>query len=213
MKNLPFIVRYASNVVISDGTSVLATTATALAVAIAAINASPTTYGLSASLVIGSLPAVPAGSTGFAYFKDDERGSSFTFFDPKFSGGYSLPETACDSILVAATLAAIVGVIGGNGTLAPLVTTGPLTKSVATGNPTTFVVVAAGSATLLYQWQKSTDGGATWTNITNAGVYTTATTATLNISDVAGLTATRYRCRVTNDVGVRYSDQAILTVT
>lgn len=213
MKNLPFLVRYDSNVVLSDGTTVLSTTATALAVAVAAINAAPTDYGLGAGVVIKSLPAVPTGATGFSYFKDAERGSSFTFFAADYSGGYSLPDTNCDSLLTAANLAAIAGAIGVNGTLAPLVTTGPLTKTVAGGNPTTFGVVAAGAATLLYQWQKSTDAGATWTNITNAGVYTTATTATLNISDVTGLNATQYRCRVTNDVGVRYSDRAVLTVT
>lgn len=72
----------------------------------------------------------------------------------------------------------------------------PPNRVVASG-ATTYGVTAAGSpiaATLTYQWQVSTNGGTSYTNLTNAGVYTTVTTATLNISSVAGLFGNLYRC-------------------
>lgn len=77
------------------------------------------------------------------------------------------------------------------------ITTQPTARSIATGSPTTFVVVASG-ASLTYQWQVQSGGTGAYTNLTNAGVYTTVTTATLNISNVAGLTNSRYRCVVGN---------------
>lgn len=66
-----------------------------------------------------------------------------------------------------------------------------------TGTAVTFSVTAsvAPTTTLSYQWQLSTDGE-TWSNISNAGVYTTATTATLNISDNTGLDGNQYRVQV-----------------
>lgn len=95
--------------------------------------------------------------------------------------------------------------------------TQPASKSVATGTATTFAVVATASptATLTYQWEVSTNGGTSYSPLTNAGVYTTVTTDTLNISDVTGLDTYRYRCVVsgTNTGASVTSNAAILTVT
>jgi hypothetical protein len=57
-------------------------------------------------------------------------------------------------------------------------------------------VVASGATT--YQWQLQTSGVGAYANISNGGVYTTATTATLNISNSTGLNGNRYRCVVGN---------------
>ena len=65
----------------------------------------------------------------------------------------------------------------------PSFTTNPTTKAVCTGNGTTFTVAASGSPT--YQWQ--VDAGSGFTNLSNSGVYSGATDATLTISNVAGL--------------------------
>jgi len=48
----------------------------------------------------------------------------------------------------------------------------------------TFTLTGAitGNGTIGYQWQVSTDGGTTFTNITNTGVYTGATTNTLTLT-------------------------------
>jgi subtilisin-like proprotein convertase family protein/photosystem II stability/assembly factor-like uncharacterized protein len=62
------------------------------------------------------------------------------------------------------------------------VTTQPVNQTVCTDKVATFTVVAGGSGPFSYQWQVSTDGGNTYSNITNGGVYSGATTATLTIT-------------------------------
>lgn len=60
----------------------------------------------------------------------------------------------------------------------------------------TFAVTAAGQATLQYQWQRQTASGTTWTNITNGGVFSGATTATLTLTAAAKATYDGYKFRV-----------------
>ena len=90
----------------------------------------------------------------------------------------------------------------------------PLARSVAAPAAATFTVVATATPneTITYQWQISTGGA--YSNITNAGVYTTATTATLNISNVTGLNGNRYRCVISSATSAsKNSAAAVLTVT
>ena len=72
--------------------------------------------------------------------------------------------------------------------------------SAATPYTGTFTVAATvtNSGSLTYQWQVSTDAGATYNNVTNAGVYTGATTATLTLTAAAKVTYNnyKYRCNV-----------------
>lgn len=79
----------------------------------------------------------------------------------------------------------------------------PPNRSVTAPAATTFTVTATTNdgGTLSYQWQVSTDGGTNYSNVTNAGVYTGATTATLSISNSTGLTGNRYRVRITSSGG------------
>ncbi|NJK93623.1 MAG: hypothetical protein HC905_00680, partial [Bacteroidales bacterium] len=64
-----------------------------------------------------------------------------------------------------------------------------------------------------YQWQVSTDNGSTWTNLSNAGSYTSVNTATMTItSPAASLDNGKYRCMVTGSCGVATSFSATLTV-
>lgn len=60
----------------------------------------------------------------------------------------------------------------------------------------TFGVTATGQATLQYQWQRQTATGTTWTNITNGGVFSDATTATLTLTAAAKATYDGYKFRV-----------------
>lgn len=60
----------------------------------------------------------------------------------------------------------------------------------------TFGVTATGQATLQYQWQRQTATGTTWTNITNGGVFSNATTATLTLTAAAKATYDGYKFRV-----------------
>jgi hypothetical protein len=62
------------------------------------------------------------------------------------------------------------------------VATQPVNQTICTDKVATFTVVAAGTGPFTYQWQVSTNSGNTWTNVTNGGVYSGATTATLTIT-------------------------------
>jgi hypothetical protein len=63
------------------------------------------------------------------------------------------------------------------------ITTQPIAQTICTDKVATFTVVAAGTGPFSYQWQVSTSGiGGPYTNITNGGVYSGATTATLTIT-------------------------------
>ncbi|CAM3688248.1 GEVED domain-containing protein [Flavobacterium gelidilacus] len=94
------------------------------------------------------------------------------------------------------------------------ITTSPLNTSIIPGANTSFTVVASNSPTS-YTWQVSTNGGTTWTNITNGGVYSNATTSNLNITSATlAMNGYRYRASATNACGTSaYSNSATLTVT
>ena len=86
----------------------------------------------------------------------------------------------------------------------------------ATGSPTTFAVVAAiaPSGTMTYQWQTNGGAGTSYSNIANAGVYSGATTATLAISNVAGLNNYKYRVIVSSTTAASKTTTGVtLTVT
>jgi len=93
----------------------------------------------------------------------------------------------------------------------------PASASVASGAAGQFVVAAASrpsGGTLSFQWQKSSDGGSTFANESDAGVVSGTATNTLDISDVAGLDANQYRCVVSVVGGADVtSSAATLTVT
>jgi len=94
--------------------------------------------------------------------------------------------------------------------------TQPASDSSATGSAVSFAVVATATptATISYQWQE--DSGAGFANITDAGVYSGATTDTLAISDNTGLDTYDYRVLVSAaDTGAATltSDTATLTET
>ncbi|MBC7935397.1 MAG: T9SS type A sorting domain-containing protein [Rhizobacter sp.] len=92
------------------------------------------------------------------------------------------------------------------------ITDQPDDASVCEGNNTSFAVTATGS-TITYQWQVRKNGGP-FTNVTNAGPYTGATTPTLNITNAtSALGGTEYRVVVSGvPCGSVNSDTASLTV-
>jgi hypothetical protein len=75
----------------------------------------------------------------------------------------------------------------------------PVNQTVCTDKVATFTTaVASGSGPHSYQWQVSTNNGNTWTDITNGGVYSNATTATLTITaPPVTMNGYQYRARVT----------------
>lgn len=93
------------------------------------------------------------------------------------------------------------------------ITTQPANSTVCAGSNTTFSVVVTGT-TPTYQWQESTNGGGTWNNITNGGIYGGATTATLTLTGVtAGMTGYQYRCVVTAATACAAANSGSATLT
>jgi alpha-tubulin suppressor-like RCC1 family protein len=92
------------------------------------------------------------------------------------------------------------------------ITRQPADKTVTAGQNTTFTITAAGTPTLTYRWQYSTDG-TSWTNLTNTAPYSGVTTTTLTIASASvALDGTQYRCAVTNPLNTVESTPATLTV-
>ena len=96
---------------------------------------------------------------------------------------------------------------------APVVTT-PSGTTVCPNDAVTFTESASGIS-LTYQWQVSTNGGSSWTSLTNTAPYSGVTSSTLGISSVTYLmNGYQYRCNVasggcTNTIS---SSAATLTV-
>lgn len=72
--------------------------------------------------------------------------------------------------------------------------TAPANATICANGSTSFTVAAASGNPINYQWQVSTDAGATWTNIANNSIYGGATTATLTLNGVP-VTYNNYRYR------------------
>lgn len=88
----------------------------------------------------------------------------------------------------------------------------PANTTVCAPTATSFNVTASGTS-LTYQWQLSTNGGTTWTNLSNTSPYSTVTTSTLNISPTSiGLNGNQYRCVINSSCSPLNSNAAILTV-
>ncbi|HEY6465921.1 MAG TPA: S53 family peptidase [Candidatus Acidoferrales bacterium] len=104
---------------------------------------------------------------------------------------------------------------GGNGSgppgpslTAPQLTTNPTSQSAALGASATFAAAANGNPTPTVQWEVSSDGGNTFTNINGA------TSTQLQLSSIAASqNATVYKAVFANSQGTATSTAATLTVT
>ena len=95
---------------------------------------------------------------------------------------------------------------------ATLVSSNPSSITVCDGSNTSFTVAATGSD-VIYQWQ--INEGAGFSNLSNGGIYSGATTATLNLSAVTtAMNGYQYRCLVSNPTcnTPAFSSTATLTV-
>ena len=90
---------------------------------------------------------------------------------------------------------------------APVVSTNPASKAVIAGETATFTAAASGYPVPTVQWQISTNGGSSWTNITGA-------TAATYVSGVASAidNGYEYHAVFTNATGTATSTAATLTV-
>lgn len=119
--------------------------------------------------------------------------------DPTVLGLDDVGSPQVDMQFVAATNRTIV---------APIATTFPV--GTVTQVPTAY-------GTLTYQWQESTNNGASFSNLSNGGAYSNVTTATLGVVTATSLSGNKYRCKVTStngsNVAVEYSPAGTLTAT
>jgi len=95
----------------------------------------------------------------------------------------------------------------------PAVVNNPKDTTVCSGQIANFTVGATGAG-ITYQWQQSTNGGTSYSNVTNGGVYSGATSATLTLTGVtAAMTTYRYRCVISGTCPpAANSTGAVLTV-
>lgn len=102
-----------------------------------------------------------------------------------------------------------------SGCVPPSINSQPGNTTVCVSTNASFTVSAAGTSPFSYQWQESTTGaGGPWNNITDGGVYSGATTSTLNLTGVTiGMNGNQYRCIVTGQCApTATSNPGILTV-
>jgi hypothetical protein len=91
--------------------------------------------------------------------------------------------------------------------VAPKVTTQPTGQSVAPGATATFTAAASGAPTPAVQWQVSTNGGITWTNVSGFTSRTVSVTATTSEN------GWKVRAVFTNGGGAAITSAATLKVT
>ena len=95
--------------------------------------------------------------------------------------------------------------------VAPVVTTNPTAALAEAGGNATFTAAASGTPTPTVQWEVNTGSG--FSNITNSGVYSGATTGTLTITGAtAAMSGYTYEAVFTNSAGSATSNTAALTV-
>jgi len=152
-------------------------------------NPASTVQDSSWTLMSYDLPAGAAGAaTLFIRWGMIQSDGSVTY------GGWNLDDVA---ILGAPT----------NPNSPPVIVQQPAPQTVFVGQNATFTVQAAGTATLVYQWQRSNDGGSNWNPVAGATTASYTLTATA-LSD----NAARFRCFVSNTQGNATSNSATLTV-
>jgi len=92
----------------------------------------------------------------------------------------------------------------------PVITTQPVAQSVSAGQTATFTVVATGDGPFGYQWQRSNNSGATWSQVRAGTGGTTATYETA--PTVLTETGAQFRVLVSGRHGTVTSNSAKLTV-
>jgi hypothetical protein len=97
--------------------------------------------------------------------------------------------------------------------MAPAITLQPANQTVTDGQIAQFTVAATGSPAPAYQWQLSTNGGASFANLADAAPYNGVGTATLLVTNATpSLSGHRFRASATNTGGSTASNAATLTV-
>jgi alpha-tubulin suppressor-like RCC1 family protein len=97
---------------------------------------------------------------------------------------------------------------------APAITAQPVSETVTRGFNASFTATVNGTPVPSIQWQVSTDGGSTWTNLQETGLYSGVTTATLTITGPAlSMSGYQYQFVATNSINTVTSAAVTLTVS
>jgi len=89
----------------------------------------------------------------------------------------------------------------------------PVSQTVMAGRNAQFTVAASGMPAPTYQWQISTNGGLSWSNLSNNPPYSGVTTTSLMITSASSvLSGDQYRAVASNAAGMATSNAATLTV-
>ena len=110
------------------------------------------------------------GATGSSYTIPVTVAADAGSYDVVVSGTCTPPVTSAPAVLVIDAI--------------PVIVTGPLSSTICEGSNTTFTVDAGVTTGASYQWQVSVNGGVSYANITDGGIYSGSTTSTLNLNVV-----------------------------
>jgi hypothetical protein len=147
-----------------------------------------TIHGGNGTYVAGQLVTVSGLPTGYNGSYQVVTGGNGTFTYTDSTGGLATPSSYTGSFATGATAPSNTSAnwridevqINGTGT-APAITTQPNSLTVAPGSPATFTAAASGGPAPTVQWEVSTNGGASFSNISGA------TSATYTIPAVTSL--------------------------
>src|SRR5690348_4783604 len=95
----------------------------------------------------------------------------------------------------------------GNGPVAPYITTQPANQTVTAGQTATFTAAATGSPAPTVQWQVSSNGGGTFSNLSGA------TSTTLSFTTAGSQNGYKYQAVFTNSAGSATTASATLTIS
>lgn len=112
-------------------------------------------------------------------------------YEAVFSNGIGSPATTTAAKLTVTSA-----------TTPPTITTQPADQTGAVGDTVTFQAAASGSPTPTPQWQVSTDGGKTFTNLSDGANVSGSSTGTLKLSNLtADMNGNQYEAVFSNGVG------------
>lgn len=94
---------------------------------------------------------------------------------------------------------------------APAITTNPSSQTVSSGAAASFVAAATGTPTPTVQWERSTNGGGSWSPVSGATSTTYAPTTT--VTGGSANNNDQFRAVFTNTGGTATTTAAVLTVT
>lgn len=170
------------------------------------------TGGFTNPITLAATAGVPAGtSISFATNPVTPGNSSVVTLNNTNTlapGNYTVTITGTATGATSQTRDLIFSITAGTG---PSITAQPSNQTICAGANSSFSITAATAGT--FQWQLSTDGGVTYANISNGGVYSGATSSSLTISNAAAaMNNNRYRCIASTACGNTTSASALLTV-